>query len=72
MMEQNTMVDFIKLWRQHFIDTMKPKQMPFMWIDYPDIYEKFAIGHPRVLYASIELSKSSKIRRSTDDPLIWQ
>jgi hypothetical protein len=51
MCEHNLMVDFIKLWRQHFMDTMKPSKMPFMWDNYPAIYEKFQLQHPSVLYA---------------------
>ena len=39
-------VDFIKLWRQHFLDTMKPKRLPFMWESRPGIYEKFGLSAP--------------------------
>jgi hypothetical protein len=58
MLEHGLIVDFIKLWRQHFIDTMKPKQMPFMWEDYSDIYEKLEISHPSIAYSSIDCQKS--------------
>ena len=51
MSEHNMMVDFIKLWRQHFLDTMKPTKMPFLWVDSPGVYEKFQIQHPSVVYA---------------------
>lgn len=46
MLQNNQLVDFIKLWRQHFMDTMKPKAMPFMWEDYPHIYDTFGLQHP--------------------------
>jgi len=69
MLERNLMVDFIKLWRQHFMDTMKPTSMPFMWDDYSHIYDIFQVPHPKQLYTQIEL-KSIRIRRTTDAPLI--
>ena len=35
--------DFIKLWRQHFLDTMKPRAMPINWGNNEDIYAEFGV-----------------------------
>ena len=45
-MKEKKLVDFIKMWRQHFIDTMKPIAIPFMWQQCPESYEKFGLTRP--------------------------
>jgi len=40
-LESNSLMDFIVLWRQHFIDSMEPKYMPDGWdVNYADFYNK--------------------------------
>ena len=39
-------VDFIKMWRQHFLDTMHPQSVPLFWQNCPDIYESFGLSAP--------------------------
>ena len=29
--EKNLLVDFVRMWRQHFLDTMHPQYLPPMW-----------------------------------------
>ena len=45
-LKEKKLVDFIKMWRQHFLDTMRPKKMPFMWEENPEIYAKFDLQKP--------------------------
>ena len=39
-------VPFVKMWRQHFIDTMAPKTLPYMWQDCPEVYDVFGVKKP--------------------------
>lgn len=45
-MDEKKIVPFVKMWRQHFIDTMKPQAMPFMWENNPEIYKSFGLTKP--------------------------
>lgn len=45
-LSESRLADFIKLWRQHFLDTIKPKALPFVWEQSPDIYKKFGLAEP--------------------------
>ena len=40
-LENNEIMNFIIMWRQHFLDSMKPKFMPEGWdVNYSDFYNK--------------------------------
>ena len=43
---EGNLADFIRLWRQHFLDTMKPKALPCVWEHSPVIYAKFGLQNP--------------------------
>ena len=45
-MHGNKIVPFIKMWRQHFIDTMKPQMMPYMWENDSEVYTSFGLISP--------------------------
>ena len=45
-MKEKRLVDFIRLMRQHFKDTMNPGFCPYVWDDYPHVYESFGIKPP--------------------------
>lgn len=44
--QEKKLVDFIRMWRQHFIDTMHPKSLPFMWDNRPEVYASFGVSPP--------------------------
>ena len=64
-MKEKKLVDFIKMWRQHFIDTMKPKMMPYMWENCPEVYKSFGLSRPTEDELVIELD--SKPAHTTPD-----
>ena len=45
-MKEKRLLDFIRLFRQHFKDTMKPGFCPYVWDDNPHIYASFGIKPP--------------------------
>ena len=45
MLKEEKIVDFVKLWRQYFILTMKPADLPFEWVDQNE-FEKFNLEKP--------------------------
>ena len=44
--EEKKLVPFVKMWRQHFIDTMKPQSLPFTWENNQDVYAEFDLSAP--------------------------
>ena len=45
-MENQKFVDFVKLWRQMFLDTMRPTKLPYDWPQVPQVYLKFGVRRP--------------------------
>ena len=46
-MADGKLVDFIKMWRQHFIDSMKPAELPYFWKHCPESYAALGIERPK-------------------------
>ena len=57
-MREGKIVDFVRLWRQHFLDTMKPKMMPYAWEQCPEVYAVFGVSKP----SEEEIAKAAKQR----------
>jgi len=36
--KEKRIVDFVRLWRQIFLDSMQPQNLPYVWEPYPDSY----------------------------------
>ena len=55
------LASFEKMWRQHFVEAMKPKFLPFMWsIDHnhKNVRSRVAQGDTKFLKHRLEASKS--------------
>lgn len=68
-MEQKKLVPFIKMWRQHFLDTMQPKTMPYCWEDSPMVYDSFGLERPEADEIA-RIIKSKPMQTTPDQPLI--
>ena len=68
-LKEDRLGDFIRLWRQYFQDTMKPRAMPFVWEQTADIYAKFGLQIPTEAEIAEAFLKPLQKKRSTDMPL---
>lgn len=60
--ERDIMIPFIKLWRQHFLDTMSPKELPHAWKQEPEIYDQFKVPKPFDIQLETEEEKEKSSR----------
>ena len=67
-MKQKKIVDFVKMWRQHFLDTMQPKEMPYCWQDCPEVYASFGLSKPNADEIA-KIAKQKPIQTAPDQPL---
>ena len=59
-MENQKFVDFVKLWRQMFLDTMRPTKLPYDWPQVPQVYQKFGVLRPSHELQDIKEEKKCK------------
>ena len=61
-MSNNLIIDFVRLHRQHLIDSMQIQNLPKFWDKTPEIYERFGMEKP--VYDEETVKRLTKPRKT--------